>query len=147
MTPVSADQLLGSLRESGLRITVPRRAVCEVLAAARDEHLTAADLHQRVEQLIGASVDPSTIYRTIDVLEEAGHLHHVHFGHGPGVVHLSEDSRHHHVTCEACGRTVDLDQSELGVLTPLLSRHGFRAGSVHFALIARCQSCARGAPN
>lgn len=137
---ISAETLLSSLRASGLRITGARRAVCEVLAESHDDHLSAADLHQRVEQLTGAPVDPSTIYRTIDVLEQAGHLQHVHFGHGPGVVHLIE-GQHHHVVCESCGRTVDLALDELGALVRLLESHDYTLGSVHFALVARCRTC------
>lgn len=138
---VNAERLLASLKLSGLRMTAPRKAVCQALAESHDEHLTAADLHRRVEKIAGTKVDPSTIYRTIDVLSQAGYLHHVHFGHGPGVVHLSEESQHHHIVCEACGRTVDLDQEELGSLAEVLDSHGYTSGSVHFAIIARCQTC------
>ena len=138
---LDGDILLGSLRSSGLRITVARRAVCQVLAEAHDDHLTASDLHQKVEALIGASVDPSTIYRTIDVLETSGHLHHVHFGHGPGVIHLADQGQHHHVVCEKCGRTADLALGELKNLETMLDVHGFTMGSVHFAIVARCQRC------
>ncbi|MGH8928004.1 MAG: Fur family transcriptional regulator, partial [Acidimicrobiia bacterium] len=127
--PIEADRLLASLKESGLRITVARRAVCQVLTEYRDDHLTAVDLHEQVEARTGTRVDPSTIYRTIDVLERAGHLRHVHFGHGPGVVHLV-DGGHHHVVCEICGRTVDLGFGELEALSELLDTHGFSMGSV-----------------
>ena len=133
--------LLASLRSSGLRITKARRAVCEVLAEAHDDHLTASDLHQRVEALIGSSVDPSTIYRTIDVLESTGHLRHVHFGHGPGVVHLIDQGEHHHVVCEKCGRTVDLAVGELDDLAAMLGVRGFTVGSAHFAIVAQCTNC------
>ncbi|MGQ0847735.1 MAG: Fur family transcriptional regulator [Actinomycetota bacterium] len=135
---VDADRLLDSLRDSGLRITVARRAVCQVLAESHDEHLTAIDLHHQVEVLTGAKVDPSTIYRTIDVLERGGHLCHVHFGHGPGVVHLVDGRRHHHLVCETCGRTVDLGFGELVALSKVLDTHGFSMGSVHFAIVAQC---------
>jgi Fur family ferric uptake transcriptional regulator len=138
---IDSDVLVSSLRNSGLRITVARRAVCRVLAESHDDHLTAADLHQKVEELTDSRVDPSTIYRTIDVLEKAGHLRHVHFGHGPGVVHLIDEGVHHHIVCETCGRTADLALDELGDLTELLSTHGFSIGSVHFAIVARCQDC------
>lgn len=138
---VNAERLLASLKLSGLRMTASRKAVCQVLAESHDEHLTATDLHRRVEEITGTRVDPSTIYRTIDILSEAGFLHHVHFGHGPGVVHLSEESQHHHIVCEACGRTVDLDQEELESLAEVLDSHGYTSGSVHFAIIAHCQNC------
>lgn len=139
---VSSVELLAALRGSGLRLTKTRRAICGVLAEAHDDHLTATDLHQWVERAIGGRVDQSTIYRTIDVLEEAGHLHHVHFGHGPGVIHLSQHSQHHHLVCEVCGRTVDLPVIELlPMFSQLEGEHGFVMGSVHFALVGRCLSC------
>jgi Fur family ferric uptake transcriptional regulator len=132
-------ELLAALRREGLRITPARRAVCEVLAAAPDQHLTAAELHSAVQQQAGRRVDPSTIYRTIDTLEDAGLLHHVHLGHGAGVIHLSAEDSHHHITCEVCGRTVDLPADEADrILGGLLTRHGFDAGSLHFALVATC---------
>ena len=139
---IDGTVLLDSLRASGLRITVARRAVCRVLGEAHDDHLTASDLHEKVEALIGSPVDPSTIYRTIDVLERSGHLRHVHFGHGPGVVHLIDRGEHHHIVCENCGRTVDLSLGELDPLADILRSQGFRIGSVHFALVARCENCA-----
>ena len=138
---IDGDILLTSLRSSGLRITVARRAVCQVLAEAHGDHLTASDLHQKVEALIGSGVDPSTIYRTIDVLEKSGHVRHVHFGHGPGVIHLIDQGEHHHVVCETCGRTVDLALGELKNLEAMLDVHGFSMGSVHFAIVAQCQRC------
>ena len=138
---IDGDVLVASLRSSGLRITVARRAVCRVLAEAHDDHLTASDLHAKVEALIGSKVDPSTIYRTIDVLAAAGHLRHVHFGHGPGVVHLIDQGEHHHVVCEKCGRTVDLALGELDDLAGMLGARGFKVGSSHFAIVAQCENC------
>jgi Fur family ferric uptake transcriptional regulator len=144
---IEAEALVDSLRERGLRLTAPRRAVCSVLATAHDQHLTAAELGERVEQLLGRAVDPATIYRTIDILEQAGHVHHVHFGHGAGVVHLVEESNHHHLVCERCGRTEDVPMEDLsGLLTGLERRYGFRAGNTHFALLGRCRTCRQAVP-
>lgn len=136
---VTADDLVEALRQRGLRITNSRRVVCEVLAVSHDDHLTAADIRQRAIDSGAAKIDASTIYRTLDVLEELGHLHHVHFGHGPGVVHLTESRDHHHLVCEVCGRTVDIPLEEAeDLLSNLVGRHGFVGTSVHFALVGRC---------
>lgn len=131
--------LIDGLRASGLRVTKARAAVCDVLAESHDEHLSAAELHERAERVAGQAIDPSTIYRIIDALESAGHLHHVHLGHGPGVVHLSGSSDHHHLLCEVCGRTVDVPVGEMSDLTRgVEERYGFIADSIHFALVGRC---------
>ena len=139
MSDVDAGHLLDALRAEGLRVTAPRRAICQALARGHDLHLTATTLHAAAEQTLGSAIDISTVYRTIDALEQAGMLHHVHLGHGPAVLHLSDHVEHHHLTCEVCGLTVDIPLDDLQALTDAVaSRHGFTIDSAHFALIGRC---------
>jgi Fur family transcriptional regulator, ferric uptake regulator len=136
---VSAESLVSDLKAAGLRVTAPRRAICAVIASAHDEHLTAAQLHQRAEEMSGSRIDPSTVYRTIEALESVGRLHHVHLGHGPAVLHLRDHGEHHHLVCEVCGRTEDIALDELeGLIAHIEQRHRFRAGGIHFALVGRC---------
>jgi Fur family transcriptional regulator, ferric uptake regulator len=136
---VSAESLVSDLKSAGLRVTAPRRAICSVIAAAHDEHLTAAELHTRSERRSGSRIDPSTVYRTIEALESVGSLHHVHLGHGPAILHLRHHAEHHHLVCEVCGRTEDIALDELaGLIVHVEERHRFRAGGIHFALVGRC---------
>jgi Fe2+ or Zn2+ uptake regulation protein len=141
VTDVEPGQLLDALRADGLRVTAPRRAICQALARNHDLHLTATTLHGAAEEALGSAIDISTVYRTIDALEQAGLLHHVHLGHGPAVLHLSDHVEHHHLTCEVCGRTVDIPIDDLQSLTDAVAkRHGFTIDSAHFALIGRCSA-------
>ena len=141
MPAVDASQLLDALRAEGLRVTAPRRAICQALAHGHDLHLTASTLHAAAEEALGSSIDISTVYRTIDALEQAGLVHHVHLGHGPAVLHLSDHVEHHHLTCEVCGFTVDIPLDDLHSLTDAVAtRHGFTIDSAHFALIGRCSA-------
>ena len=139
MASPTAEQLIDGLRESGLRITRARREVCAVLAAGPDEHLTAAEVAERVE----GSVDTITIYRTLETLERLGYVSHSHLGHGPGVYHVAPVLPHHHLVCEVCGTAVDvparaLEQAVAAVTGP----HGFVADATHFAIVGRCRACA-----
>lgn len=134
----SADDLVTGLHRAGLRVTAPRRAVCAVLAGAGREHLTAADVANRA----GAAVDLSTVYRTLDALEGLGMVEHVHLGHGAGAYHVGSTPGHHHLVCDACGRTVDVPLGDLEraierVTAPL----GFVPDSAHFAIVGRCARC------
>lgn len=141
MPDVEAGQLLDALRADGLRVTAPRRAICDALARHHDLHLTASTLHEAAEDSLGSPIDISTVYRTIDALEQSGLLHHVHLGHGPAVLHLSDHVEHHHLTCEVCGFTVDISLDDLQDLTDTVAtRHGFTIDSAHFALIGRCSA-------
>lgn len=140
---LSTDDLTAALREEGFRLTPARRAICAVLAESHEEHLSAVDVRARAVDLAGIRIDQSTVYRTLDVFERLGWLHHVHLGHGPGIVHFSEETDHHHLVCEACGLLVDVPVEELdGVFGQLSERHGFAPTSMHFALIGTCKSCA-----
>lgn len=140
MTP--ADDLIAALRAEGLRITPARRAICEVLAAVDGDHLDAASIRERAEAVADRSIDPSTVYRTLDTLESVGLAVHVHLSDRRSVVHLADDE-HHHLTCERCGKVEDVDAAEVvGALGPVAARHGFEVDSIHFAVVGRCHECA-----
>jgi Fur family ferric uptake transcriptional regulator len=140
---IETDSLVRDLRSEGLRITSARRAICEALASSQDEHLDAAELRGRAEERSGKPIDQSTVYRTLDVLERLGVLHHVHLGHGPAIVHLSAETGHQHLVCERCSKTVDIPMGEVADAFDSLARtHGFSSvqGS-HFALVGLCDEC------
>lgn len=139
---MSATGLLDALRAEGLRITSARTALCEVLAASPEDHLSVTDLRRRAEDRMGAAMDASTVYRTIEVLQGLGLVGHVHTGQGATVVHLV-DEPHHHLSCRLCGLVVDIPAVEaLAGLRPIADRHGFVADSLHFALVGTCRECA-----
>ena len=140
---LTADSLIDALRGRSLRITKARRAICDVLATSHEEHMSASDILDRVRERAGVGIDQSTVYRTLDVLEELGYLHHVHLGHGAGVYHISEEVDHQHLVCERCGTSVEIPLEELApVLATVTSRYGFVAEGVHFALVGVCGDCA-----
>jgi Fur family ferric uptake transcriptional regulator len=140
---ITADALIDVLSERGYRITQARRAVCEVVAAAHDEHLSAADMYDRAREQSGARLDRSTVYRTLEALEESGLLAHSHLGHGPSVYHLAEDAGHQHLICRRCGRTSTLpDEETTRLVDAITGATGFVADVNHFALSGLCARCA-----
>jgi Fur family ferric uptake transcriptional regulator len=144
---ISADKLIDALSERGYRITSARRAVCEVVAAAHDEHLSAADIYDRARAKSGTRLDRSTVYRTLEALEGSGLLAHSHMGHGPSVYHLAEDAGHQHLICRRCGTTITLPREESERLAASISvTTGFVADLNHFALSGLCAECAPGNP-
>ena len=141
---LTEDDLIDALRSRSLRITRARRAICNVLATSHEEHMSAVDILERARAKAGVGIDQSTVYRTLDVLEELGYLHHVHLGHGAGIYHLTEQSDHQHLVCEHCGKSVGIPLDELApVLATVTSRYGFIADGVHFALVGMCEACAK----
>jgi Fur family ferric uptake transcriptional regulator len=142
---IDAEHLIGALSERGYRITNARRAVCEVVAASHDEHLSAADIYDLARATTGARLDRSTVYRTLEALEDAGVLAHSHLGHGPSVYHLAEDAGHQHLICRNCGATVTLPEADAALLARRITETtGFVPDPNHFALSGLCADCATG---
>jgi Fur family ferric uptake transcriptional regulator len=140
---ITADDLVEVLRAGDLRITEPRRLVCDVIATRHAEHLTAAAIYDAVQSDFGGDLDRATVYRTLDALEDAGAIKHGHIGHGPTVYHLADEAPHQHMVCSRCERTVTID---LGTVQPFLDaiveRTGFVVDVEHFALSGLCEDCA-----
>ena len=142
LTP--AESLLTNrIREAGLRLTLPRRAICRILANSEEEFLTASMVLKDVIENMG-QIDASTVYRTLDELARIGLVHHVHLGPGqPGKWHLTTDHDHQHLVCENCGKTIDVPETDLAPMYELLrTRYGFHSHGHHMALFGFCDECA-----
>ncbi len=144
MAQTRVDQLVALLRARGLRITLARRALIEQLVAV-DGHLTAEELTDRVCASAG-QVHRATIYRSLDALERAGVVEHVHLGHGRAVYHLADDL-HQHLVCESCGRVSEAPEGLLASVQRRLRRSsGFQMRPYHFAVLGRCRECQSTSP-
>ena len=136
-----ASAILQQLRSDGSRVTAARRALVDALVEADDHHVTADDLVAAVHRSAPA-VHRSTVYRTLDALEQAGVVEHVHLGHGRAVYHLT-DNRHHHLVCDRCGAVVQVPEAVVGPLRDeLADDYGFVVSGRHFALPGVCRTCA-----
>ncbi|HEV8421629.1 MAG TPA: Fur family transcriptional regulator [Actinomycetota bacterium] len=142
-----ADTVLDLLRSRGLRMTPQRRAIVSEIMAS-EGHINPAAVARRVRERV-PGVNPSTVYRTLDLLEELGVLSHAHLEAGPEY-HRWSDGQHVHLTCSRCGSEESLSIAEAERLKKLISRHhGFRPDLTHFAISGICERCqrkARGRP-
>ncbi len=133
---------MDALRGQGLRITAARRVVCSIIARDHSKHLTAAAIVDQVEADPSAKADQSTVYRTLDALEEAGLLAHSHLGHGAAVYHLASEAAHQHVVCSRCGETASVPAAGLSEWLGELQRStGFLVDPTHFAVTGLCAAC------
>lgn len=132
--PAAAIDLAARLRERGLRVTPQRE---QVLAAVRSlGHATPEQISETVP------VDVTTVYRTLELLEELGLVRHAHLGHGAPSYRPAEDE-HVHVVCHSCGSVTDADGSLVDRLAEqLMADDGFALDRAHFTVFGRCRSCA-----
>jgi Fur family transcriptional regulator, ferric uptake regulator len=132
------DQAIDALRESGLRLSTPRRLVIEALFAAEGP-VSAPSLAQAL------SLDESSVYRNLEVLERHGLVRHVHLGHGPGLYALVGRDDGEYLYCERCGKVTVLGYDELEpVREQIKHRFGHTPRFTHFAIVGLCEHCSTG---
>jgi Fur family ferric uptake transcriptional regulator len=130
------------LRARGLRWTPQRRILVEVLSRT-DGHVTGAELVERCRAVDPQTI-PSTVYRTLDVLEEIGVVSHSHGADGREEFHVLPVSEHGHLYCRRCGGQWELDSRDPGVVAALAAfrdGRGFEIDVSHLTLIGRCAAC------
>lgn len=133
------------VRERGLRLTEPRRRVLGVLA--KGEHLTPEVLTHLVGRDGGSTLPPSTIYRTLQSLEDVGIVTHSHLDHGPATYHLARPHRHLHLVCRGCRSVLEVPTEAADALVAqVLSETGFQADPTHMAIHGHCARCAEDLP-
>jgi Fur family ferric uptake transcriptional regulator len=125
-----------ALRKAGLRISTPRRLVLEALFAATGP-VSAADLAREL------SLDESSVYRNLEVLEQLGVVRHVHLGHSAGLYTLVSDEVVEYLYCERCARVTTVAPNHLdSVREQIRDEFGYRARFTHFAIVGLCPDCA-----
>ncbi len=129
-----------ALRARGLRWTPQRRVVLNALADS-DGHVTAADLLDRCRSEDPQTI-PSTVYRTLDVLEEIGLVRHGHGPDGREEFHVLPEAEHGHLYCRECGRSWEIGQHEAtGLVNALATKRGFATDLSHLSISGVCREC------
>lgn len=135
------DGIRERLRLAGLRWTPQRRTLVDVLREA-DGHVTGAELVERCRALDPATT-PSTVYRTLDVLEGLGYLSHHHGIDGREEFHVLPATEHGHLHCQDCGSSWEISPSEADTIATLLATgRSFAVDRSHMTISGRCGPCA-----
>jgi len=128
-----------ALRARGYRVTPQRQLVLE--AVGRLEHATPEEIYGEVRQT-ARGVNVSTVYRTLELLEELGLVKHSHIHHGAPTYHLAEHAEHVHLVCRECERVTEVDQATVLPLVAALEEHrGFLTDVGHLTVFGLCADC------
>ena len=138
---VKRQDLVTILRERGQRMTPQRQLILEAVQSLQG-HISAEAVHSLVVQRF-PQVNISTVYRTLELLQELGLVTHTHFDDGIAQYHRADEGLHQHLVCRACGLEKELDLEILEPLARELRReYGFELDLAHFALVGLCRTCA-----
>ena len=100
------------LRKAGLKITLPRLKILEILEAARSRHMSAEDLYKQLLQA-GEDIGLATVYRVLTQFEAAGIVTRHNFEGGHSVFELDDGDHHDHMVCVETGDVVEFVSEEI----------------------------------
>lgn len=132
---MTGPDLAAQLHARGLRVTPQRERVLDAVRAMG---------HATPEQISDAApeIDLTTVYRTLELLEELGLVRHTHLDHGAPAYRPAEDD-HVHVVCHHCGTVVDAPSALADELERRLrEERGFALDRAHLTVFGRCSACA-----
>lgn len=91
------------IRDAGLKVTLPRLKILDMLEKADNRHLSAEDMYKALLD-DGEEIGLATVYRVLTQFEAAELVRRHHFEGGNSVFELNEGSHHDHILCVKCGR-------------------------------------------
>jgi Fur family ferric uptake transcriptional regulator len=100
------------LRKAGLKITLPRLKILEILESSKDRHLSAEDIYK---ELLGSGEDIglATVYRVLTQFEAAGLVTRHNFEGGHSVFELDDGDHHDHMVCVDTGEVTEFVSEEI----------------------------------
>lgn len=91
------------IRDAGLKVTLPRVKILEVLEKVGRGHVSAEDVYKLLLES-GEVIGLATVYRVLTQFEAAGLVTRHHFEGGQSVFELDSGEHHDHLVCIHCGR-------------------------------------------
>jgi Fur family transcriptional regulator, ferric uptake regulator len=135
----STSTAIELLRSQGMRMTPQRIAIVDEIMQTPG-YLVPLGVIERVKARV-PGVSASTVYRTLERLEDLGVLSHVHLEHGVGYHQVSEP-QHAHLTCTSCGKEQEVSEAVLSQLERSVeTEHGFRPDFSHHPISGLCAGC------
>ena len=129
------------LHARGLRWTPQRRLILDILRATQG-HVSGSEIVEACRAR-DPETTPSTVYRTLDVLEDLGLLCHSHGPDGREEFHVLPRHEHAHLQCDGCGASWEVTSTELdGLVEGIRRSRGFEVRIEHLTITGRCPDCA-----
>lgn len=128
------------LRKAGLKVTLPRIKILELLANAENHHMSAEDVYRALSDQ-GEDVGLATVYRVLTQFEQAGIVERHNFENNLSVFELVQEEHHDHLVCDVCGKIVEfhndvIEQEQYKVA----QKYGFKLSGHSLVLYGVCSS-------
>lgn len=129
------------LKKAGLKITLPRLKVLQILELRKDNHLTAEDVYKQLQDS-GEDVGLATVYRVLTQFEAAGLVDRHNFEGGPSVYELSQGAHHDHLVCVQCGKVEEFVDDTIEERQAIIAaKSGFKMTDHSLNIYGICPNC------
>jgi len=129
------------LKSAGLKVTLPRLKILEVLEKSSNHHMSAEDIY-RILMEQHQDVGVATIYRVLTQFEESGIVNKLNFENNQAVYELSNVEHHDHLVCVKCNIIIEfqddvIEQHQLQIA----NKYGFQLTDHSLYLYGLCKTC------
>lgn len=130
------------LRKAGLKVTLPRVKILEMLEQSRTRHLSAEEVYKTLLDS-GEDIGLATVYRVLTQFETAGLVKRHHFEGGHSVFELDDGAHHDHIVCVKCGRVDEfVDETIEQRQRQIAAQAGYNMTDHSLYIYGVCQRCA-----
>ena len=113
------------LRNAGLKVTLPRLKILEILEGSELRHMSAEDIYKELLNA-GADIGLATVYRVLTQFEAAGLVTRHNFEGGHSIFELDDGDHHDHMVCVETGDVVEFVSEEIEKLQhEIAEKHGY----------------------
>ena len=125
------------LRKAGLKVTLPRLKILEILETQEDRHLSAEDIYRQLLE-DGEDIGLATVYRVLTQFESAGLVSRHNFEGGHSVFELDSGEHHDHMGCVESGDVIEFVDDEIEKIQHTIAeKHGFEIVDHNLVLYVR----------
>ena len=127
-----------ALKNAGLKVTLPRLKILEVLQDPECHHVSAEDLYKKLID-IGEEIGLATVYRVLNQFDDAGIVTRHNFEGGKSVFELTQQHHHDHLICLDCGKVIEFTDDAIEVRQRnIAERHGIKLSNHCLYLYGHC---------
>ena len=113
------------LKKAGLKVTLPRLKILEILEGNQQRHLSAEDIYKKLLET-GEDIGLATVYRVLTQFETAGLVKRHNFEGGHSVFEMDEGEHHDHMVCIETGDVIEFINEDIERLQrEIAKKHGF----------------------
>ena len=130
------------LKRSGLKYTKQRETLLKILYN-NEEHCTPDEIYETLKEIDpNQNIGIATIYRTLNLLEEAGMVTSISFGTAGKKFELANKPHHDHMICKTCNKIIEFQDDAIEQKQLKIAReHGFKLASHLMQLYGTCKDC------